>query len=270
MQDINIGRFQVNSSTRKYSDGYIAEYYYIDGTALDPSSFTETDPTTGQLIPKKYSGSFGTNGFYLNFSDNSAATAAAIGKDFSGNGHNFTPSNISVTAGTGNDSLEDTPTNNWCTANPLDAGSSSLVFSNGNLDIGSASGNWTDCRSTFAVSSGKWYWETKINTGASLRPFVGILSSSVRPASNSGSTTEQLGITTNSYAYWTLNGTLRYNSGNIKSVGKFVVFESVKQVIKAFFVCHCLAGCLAAWLACPLSGWPGPWLAAGDCGLFCF
>ena len=215
LQDINIGRFQVNSSTRKYSDGYIAEYYYIDGTALDPSSFTETDPTTGQLIPKKYSGSFGTNGFYLNFSDNSAATAAAIGKDFSGNGHNFTPSNISVTAGTGNDSLEDTPTNNWCTANPLDAGSSSLVFSNGNLDIGSASGNWTDCRSTFAVSSGKWYWETKINTGASLRPFVGILSSSVRPASNSGSTTEQLGITTNSYAYWTLNGTLRYNSGNI-------------------------------------------------------
>ena len=52
LQDINIGRFQVNSSTRRYSDGYVAEYYYIDGTALDPTSFTETDSRQDSLSLK--------------------------------------------------------------------------------------------------------------------------------------------------------------------------------------------------------------------------
>ena len=56
-------------------------------------------------FPKRPTGSYGTNGSYLDFSDNSAATAAAIGKDSSGNGNNFTPSGISVTAGVTNDSL---------------------------------------------------------------------------------------------------------------------------------------------------------------------
>ncbi len=87
-----------NLSSYNYFDGYITEVNFIDGQALTPSSFGETDFTTGVWTPKKYTGSYGTNGFYLNFSDNSAATAAAIGKDYSGNGNNFTPINI-VTSG---------------------------------------------------------------------------------------------------------------------------------------------------------------------------
>ena len=78
----------------------MTEVNFIDGQALTPSSFGETSTTTGSWIPKKYTGSYGTNGFKLNFSDTSAATAAAIGKDSSGNGNNWTPSGISVTAGT--------------------------------------------------------------------------------------------------------------------------------------------------------------------------
>ena len=74
----------------------------------------ETNSITGQLIPKKYVGGYGTNGFYLNFSDNSGTTATTL-KDNSGNGNNFTPNNFSVSAGAGNDSLEDSPTNNFCT-----------------------------------------------------------------------------------------------------------------------------------------------------------
>ena len=171
LQDINIGRFQVNSSTRKYSDGYIAEYYYIDGTALGPSSFTETDPTTGQLIPKKYSGSFGTNGFYLNFSDNSGVTATTLGKDSSGNGNNFTPNNLSVTAGTGNDSLEDTPTNNWCTLNPLNTDNVS-TFSNGNLDT--VCNNASTSGGSIAVNSGKWYAEVVCTAKTATNAMVGI------------------------------------------------------------------------------------------------
>ena len=90
---------------------------FIDGLQLGPEYFGETDLETGAWIPKKYRGSFGTNGFYLNFADNSGVTATTLGKDSSGNGNNWTPNNFSVTAGAGNDSLLDTPTNNWCTLN---------------------------------------------------------------------------------------------------------------------------------------------------------
>jgi hypothetical protein len=64
-----------------YLNGYLADVHFIDGQALTPSSFTETNATTGQLVPKAYSGTYGTNGFRLNFSDNSAATAATLGAD---------------------------------------------------------------------------------------------------------------------------------------------------------------------------------------------
>ena len=105
-----------------YFDGYMAEINFIDGFQYDPSYFGKTDPVTGQWIPKKYTGSYGTTGFYLNFSDNSGTTATTLGKDSSGNGNNFTPNNFSVSAGEGNDSLEDTPTNNFPTINPLKTG----------------------------------------------------------------------------------------------------------------------------------------------------
>jgi hypothetical protein len=79
-----------------YLDGYLANIHFIDGQALTPSSFTETDATTGQLIPKTYTGSYGTNGFNLLFADNSAATASTLGKDTSGLSNNWTPNNFSV------------------------------------------------------------------------------------------------------------------------------------------------------------------------------
>ena len=69
----SIGGF-VNSSSNGgiYRwNGYVAEAYLIDGTALPVSSFGQTDSTTGQWIPKKYTGgSYGTNGFYLPFTKN--------------------------------------------------------------------------------------------------------------------------------------------------------------------------------------------------------
>jgi hypothetical protein len=83
----------------RYFPGYLADVHFIDGQALTPSSFTETNATTGQLVPKAYTGTYGTNGFRLNFSDNSAATAATLGADSSGNGNNWTPNNLSVNAG---------------------------------------------------------------------------------------------------------------------------------------------------------------------------
>jgi len=84
-------RLGIANDTSYPFNGYITETYLIDGQALTPSSFGETDTQTGVWKPKAYSGSYGTNGFYLNFSDNSNTTAATLGKDYSGNGNNWTP-----------------------------------------------------------------------------------------------------------------------------------------------------------------------------------
>jgi hypothetical protein len=150
-----------------YFDGYMAEINLVDGSVVAPSSFAETDAITGQWNPKKYGGSYGTNGFYLNFSDNSGTTATTLGKDSSGNGNNFTPNNFSVAAGTGNDSLEDTPTNNFCTLNSVKK-DGQTTLSNGNLQ---ASGSQTstyniNTQGTFAQSSGKWYYEVEFTSGS--------------------------------------------------------------------------------------------------------
>ena len=80
----------------RYFNGYLADIHFIDGQALDPTSFGEFSATTGVWVPKAYSGSYGTNGFHLDFADNSAATAAALGKDTSGLGNNWLPNNLSV------------------------------------------------------------------------------------------------------------------------------------------------------------------------------
>jgi len=88
--------------TSNYFSGYLADIHFIDGQALTPSSFGEYD-TNNVWQPKAYSGgSYGTNGFHLDFADNSAATATTLGKDTSGNSNNWTPNNLSVTQGTGN------------------------------------------------------------------------------------------------------------------------------------------------------------------------
>ena len=152
-------------------DGYMAEINFIDGLQLTPSSFAETDSTTGQWVPIDTSSlTFGTNGYRLQFSDNSGTTATTLGKDTSGNSNNFTPNNFSVSAGTGNDSLEDTPTNNFCTLNPLDVYGDGIAeeIKNGNLEAKNTSGgSYRTTRSTFHFTTGKWYWEVKVlNAGS--------------------------------------------------------------------------------------------------------
>jgi len=160
-------------------DGFIANCQFIDGQQLTPSSFTEVSATTGQLIPKAYTGTYGTNGFYLKFADNS--TTAALGTDSSGNGNTWTTNNFSVTAGAGNDSLLDTPTSygtdtgvggevrgNYCTFNPVGLGGGTL--SNGNLDLSTSTP--TAAVGTVAMKTGKWYWEITCNTVAN--PRIGV------------------------------------------------------------------------------------------------
>ena len=166
----NIGKKDTSGS---YFDGYMTEINSVDGQTLTPSSFGETNAITGVWQPKKYAGTYGTNGFYLNFSDNSGATATTIGKDYSGNGNNWTPNNISVTAGATYDSMVDSPTvgatsSNYNTLNPAIRPytiTPAEIISNGNLTLTCSSASvggstW----GTVPISSGKWYAECTLTT----------------------------------------------------------------------------------------------------------
>jgi hypothetical protein len=142
-----------------YLDGYLANLYMIDGQALTPSSFGQTDATTGVWVPKSYSGTYGTNGFFLEFKD--AASTTTIGYDTSGNSNNFTTSGISVTSGVTFDQSLDTPTLNFPVWSPIDKGT--VTVSEGNTAAVPAA-DVHAIRATMAIpSSGKWYWEIAVS-----------------------------------------------------------------------------------------------------------
>ena len=213
-----IGQF--NSSN--YFDGYLTEVNFIDGQALTPSSFGETDLITGVWKPKAYSGTYGTNGFELQFTDNSAATAAAIGKDSSGNGNNWTPNNISVTAGATYDSMTDVPTltsataANFAVLNPI---TSDGTISNANLTIDWASGN-SSKPATIGVTSGKWYCEITLVAASSNAILVGIIPASMIPsASYPGSASGGYGFFGDGQKYFNGAGSAY---GSAVSVGQIV------------------------------------------------
>ena len=127
----------------------LAETHFINGSQLTPSSFGETNEETGQWIPKKYSGSYSTNGFYLKF------VSGAIGTDSSGQGNNYTASNLANA-----DVVTDTPTNNCMTLNPFEK-TSSQPLTEGNLFAGSVSGE-TYAAATYYPTGGKFYYEYKL------------------------------------------------------------------------------------------------------------
>ena len=143
---------------------YLAEVNHIDGSLIAPTEFGFTDPVTNIWMPKRYEGTYGTNGFNLDFSDNSST--AALGIDKSPNGNDFTANNFSVSAGVGNDSLLDTPTNNFCTLNPLSLTATGANILNGNLDYKSDS-NYSIAAGNFTLKTGKWYWEVTITAAMS-------------------------------------------------------------------------------------------------------
>jgi len=169
-----IHRISANSfALSGYFDGYMAEQYLIDGQALTPSSFGETDTTTGSWKPKAYTGTYGTNGFYLKFSDiaTTSGSNAGLGKDFSGNANYWTTNNISVTAGTTYDAMIDSPTltsatvANYPVFNPINKGL--VTISNANLTLSVSASNWQSVFASMALpSTGKWYWEVTCVTSA--------------------------------------------------------------------------------------------------------
>jgi len=176
------------SSGSLYFDGYLTEINFVDGQALDPTYFGEYNSDTGVWQPIKYTGTYGTNGFYLNFSDNSTTTT--LGYDTSGNSNNWTANNISVTSGATYDSMTDVPTltsedaANYATWNPLDKDNGISSVTNGNLKVVTNGSNGS-IKSTIAFPSGKWYWEVtsdSVNSGGT--QVIGIMPQSQPPTNN--------------------------------------------------------------------------------------
>jgi hypothetical protein len=190
-------------------DGYMANVYFIDGQALTPSSFGQTDATTGVWVPKAYSGTFGANGFFLQFKD--ATSTTTIGYDTSGNSNNFTTSGISVTAGTTFDQMTDTPTLNYAVMNPLDLSGTAATFQRANLQVTRSGASLAQAYSSIWPSSGKWYCEMTAGADvANLSP--GIITGSVNAGAN-----RYLGQDAFTYAYDP--GGQKVNNGSYTAYG---------------------------------------------------
>jgi len=230
----NTADHRIGSATTSslYFNGYMTEFNWIGGQQLTPSSFGETNAQTGVWSPKAYSGSYGTNGFYLNFSDNSNTTAATLGKDYSGNGNNWTPNNFSVTAGVGNDSLVDVPTSfgtdtgvggtvrgNYATLNPLDKGSN-VTLANGNLDwSGTLAGL---VRGTIAAKADKYYFECVASTsyflGFALTSATASLSANPAAGAPSGYWGWAIDDNSNNFYFYN-DGTNPFTASRVTSAG---------------------------------------------------
>ena len=166
-QDTRLNKSGVNlhigqdGNSGNYFEGYISHIALVDNAISAPTSFGETESTSGIWKFKSPSGvTWGTNGFHLKFEN-----SGAMGTDSSGNTNTFTVN------GNLKQSL-DTPSNVYCTLNPNDKYAAALT--NGNTTVTNEDNNQTIVLSTLAVNSGKWYWEAKINDTASDTFNVGI------------------------------------------------------------------------------------------------
>lgn len=179
------------ANTSNYLDGYLSDVYFIDGSALTPTSFGETD-ANGYWRPKAYSGSYGTNGFHLDF-----AASGDLGNDVSGNNNDWTGNNLDAT-----DQVVDTPTNSYATLSPLSGTTGSP--SNGSLVLTGAGVQRS--YGTIGVLSGKFYWENNIIAVGS-GVVVGI-------SNNKG----QLDSDTDRYGYYSVDGHI-YDIGDLGAYG---------------------------------------------------
>ena len=143
-------------------NGYIADFWFLDGQDVSPVD-TVGEFKNGIFIPKEYSATFGNNGFHLKFngtgtstSSGSVANPTNIGDDSSGQNNHWSVTSSTVASHDAN--LPDCPENNFCTMNFLDKGSQ-VDLSEGNLGISWNNNSGHAVRSTFSVSSGKWYME---------------------------------------------------------------------------------------------------------------
>jgi len=207
-----------------FKGGYIAELHCIDGTQYAASDFGEYDDS-GIWIPKEADVTYGDQGYYINWSDfssaNSNANNTGIGKDHSGNTNPF----VNLDNWSSADIATDTPTNNFCTLNPLGEHTGSAVINEGATKIdNSGTASWETAYGSIGVTSGKWYAEVTPQLG-SFNTYFGVVDFDT--AIHDGSTYNNAG-------YWGGNfdsGSSIYYYFNGSGAGSIVVNASAGVVI---------------------------------------
>ena len=224
----NIGAYKSAGTVYGKFCGYIAEVYNIDGSALAPTEFGEFDEDSGIWKPKAYTGSFPNNSFYLDFQDSSDLGAQAKGDD-----RTFTTYNI-----TSADQATDTPTNNFCTLNPLYNYAYGNTITEGATKIYGAANNWGGGKAAFGLTSGKWYWEIK--QLANGNTFMGIQTDGEDNISSGNAHSQNTTV-----CFYT-DGTIQYSNGSETStsaansiaansiVGFALDLDSATQTIKVY------------------------------------
>ena len=207
------------NQSNSYFDGYLAEIHFIDGAQKVPTDFGESDDN-GTWIPKKYTGgSYGTNGFFLEFKQTGTSqNSSGIGADTSGQDNHLAVTNLTAI-----DVTTDTPTNNFATMNPLESDrqqGGAATFAEGNLQITTSYVDanyqrYPQVYSTQAVSSGKWYFEMKIST-SDVDSSIGIFSPDNHA---SDSTTNPYGGYATTGCIFTDRGSVRINDGQTTGLG---------------------------------------------------
>ena len=132
--------------------GNLAEVHALNGYAMEPTDFGQFK--SGIWVPKAYTGSYGVNGWYMDFSN-----SAHLGEDQSGNNNDFTDNNLGT-----DHKLLDSPTNNHCILDFNNTRSNMTVFNEGGLRIQDSGGAWHNALGTFQMKTGKWYWEVDVKT----------------------------------------------------------------------------------------------------------
>ncbi len=185
--------------TTSYFDGSMANLEFVDGQQYGPEYFGSTDSNTGIWTPSASStiSDYGTNGFKLKMDTTSP------GADTSGKGNTFSLGGGTPTL------LQGSPSNNWCTMNPLANSDAGSTFTNGNLTTEMPASRRTYNISTLGMPSnkGKWYAEVKMITPSQ---YTNIGISNLDPRGNDG-----LGSKLYEWGYSNGNQVLRNNNSTV-------------------------------------------------------
>jgi len=151
---INVGKSRTTGNTDRFLNGVISHLHFTDGYAYDATPFGETDSTTGEWkIKTSVTGvTYGNNGFWW-LKDSIATT------DHSPNSNTFSVGEGTLTK------TEDNPSNVFATLNTLTRSASQLNIINGNTSKSNTptSNAWRSIVSTIGASTGKYYFEVKVN-----------------------------------------------------------------------------------------------------------
>jgi hypothetical protein len=151
-QQLNVGSTPSGNGYQGLN-AYMAEINYVDGAALTPATFGETDTSSGRWVPKAITGvTYGTNGFRMEF-----GSPSNLGDDTSGNTYD-----LSVNGLVAADQRNDTPTNNLPIMRPYNTAYSQLMYEGGLTTYTNGTNKgYAMCSTLRPKGSGKFYAEVR-------------------------------------------------------------------------------------------------------------